>query len=269
MGFGILSDRMKKVPSVFFFGDDDHARLEETSRWAVNALIAESRDGQAQERLSEQQEKQFLEHPGRYQFAARQERVVSEKLYQGNDFDYALVGIMNIGSGHPAPELALGFGLEVYEVELKRLQDVPYPTPSPASIDAPVDIADLTSRQPWEYGILSQDYGEYKDTAYPMSLSFRPMSTMHMADAFLPARSRRNSVITEAKEQYTLCIISAPVQRISENEKVKSTFEDLRTQLGLLDGRDGLREVRVLRDTTPGAGLHLVGFVCSKSTASI
>jgi hypothetical protein len=255
---------MKKAPSVFFFGDDDYARLEETSRWAVHVLTAERQDGQAHERLNGKQEKQFLEFPGQYQFAARQERVEHKKLYKGNDFDYALVGILNIGYDHLAPALTAGLELEACVVELRRRQNLPPPTPSPSNINAPVDIADLTSKQPWEYRILSHDDGVYKDFAYPMNLSFQPMSTLHMANKFLPARSRRNSVVTEARQQYTMCIASASMQEINESGEVRSTFEDLRKQLGLPDGRDGPRELRVLRGITPDAHLDLVRFLCSK-----
>ncbi|KAF3051530.1 hypothetical protein E8E11_008010 [Didymella keratinophila] len=260
-GFGLLSCRMKKVPSVFFLGDDDYARLEASRRWAVHVILAERRDGQAHVRLIEEQEKQFFEHPGQCQFAARQERGEYEKLYKGNDFDYALVGISHIGYDHPAPGLTAALEFEAEKVELTRFRSLLYPTPSPSKINTPVDIADLTRKQPWEYGVLSHDGGKYMNSAYPMSLSFRPMSTLHMANKFLPASSQRNSVVTEAREQYTVCIISA-----SSNVEVTSTFEDLRKRLGLLDGRDGLRELRVLRGITPSAGSDSIRIVCTWNT---
>ena len=263
-GFGTLSERMKKAPSVFFFGDDDYARLEETSKWAVHVLIEESQGGQARERLNEKQEKEFLEYPGKYQFATRQDSLETEMLYQGNDFDYALIGILDIGSDHLEPDLTAGLKLEASGLELRRHQSLLYPTPSPSNVDAPVDIADLTSKQLCKYGVIPHDHGEYKDPAYPMSLSFRPMSILQMANKFLPVRSRRNSVIRESGEQYTVCIVSVSMHRIIENEEAGSTFGDLRKQLRLLHGRDGLRELRVLRGIKPSADSHLVRFVSSK-----
>jgi len=225
----------------------------------VHVIIAESQDGQPHERLSATQDKQFLEYPGRYQFAARQQRVQYEKLYGGNDFEYALVGILKIGYDHLVSGLTASLELEAFEVELTRFRSLLYPTPSPSTINTPVDIADLTRKQPWEYGILSHDGGKYMTSADPMSLSFRPMSTVHMSNKFLPASSQRDSVVTEAREQYTVCIIPA-----SSNGEVTSTFEDLRKQLGLLDGRDGLRELRVLRGITPSADSDSIRFVCSE-----
>ncbi|KAF3046594.1 hypothetical protein E8E12_011124 [Didymella heteroderae] len=265
-GFGFVSDRLKKVPSVFFFGDDDYARLEELSRWTIHVLAAEIRNGEDKVHLHEQQENRFLEYPGRYEFAARQERVEFEKLYGGNDFDYALIGITNIGYGHSASELTPGVEFEAYKVELRRHENLAYPPSSPGSISAPTDIADLTSKLPWEYGILSYDDGEYKDTAYPMSLSFQPMSTLHMANVFRPERNRRNSMNTEAVEQYSMCIVSASMQGIAEDGRDGTAIEDLRVKLGLLDGRDGLRELRVLRAITRSAASEFVHFVCTWNT---
>jgi hypothetical protein len=95
-------------------------------------------------------------------------------------------------------------------------------------------------------------------------MSFRPMSTLHLANKFLSARSRQNSVVTEVREQYTVCIVSASKQRIIENEEVGRNFEELRKDLGLLDGQDGLREVRVLRGIALNTDSYSVRFVCSK-----
>lgn len=263
-GFGLLSERMEKAPSVFFFGDGDYARLEETGRWAVHVLTAKRRDGQTHERLDGLQEERFVEYTGQYQFAARQGRVEFEKLYKGNERDYALVGILNIGADHTTPGMTAGLTLEACEIELGRHQILLFPIPSTSEINAPVGIADLTSRQPWEYGILSHDDGKFKNSAYPMSMSFRPMSTLHLANKFLSARSRQNSVVTEVREQYTVCIVSASKQRIIENEEVGRNFEELRKDLGLLDGQDGLREVRVLRGIALNTDSYSVRFVCSK-----
>lgn len=256
---------MRKAPSVFFFGDGLYDAFEQIKEWTIDVLGVEGRDTgsskhiQGSEQVSDLQKTQYLESLGSRDFMARQERAVFETLYQGNDFDNAFIGIIAT-EAHVERKTAWGLYEERYEVKLQRCEQTQYP--NQPHTEVPVDIADLTSKYPWEYGVLSYDDSEYSDTATPMSLTFRPMSTLHMANKFLSERSRPHSFQMEATEQYFICIVSISSGLTSRNRRDNKSIGNLREMIGLLDGLEGLRELRVLQTIARNEEPEIVRFVC-------
>lgn len=264
-GFGFLSDHMRKAPSVFFFGDGLYDAFEQIKEWTIDVFGVEGRDTenskhtQGSKQVSDLQKTQYLGSLGSRDFMARQERAVFETLYQGNDFDNAFIGI-TATEARVEPNLACGLDGERYEVKLQRCEHTQYP--SQPHTELPADIADLMSKHPWEYGVLSCDDSEYSDTATPMSLTFLSMSTLHMANKFLPERSHRQSLEMEATEQYFICIVSVSSRLPSRSRRDENSIRNLRGMIGLLDGLEGLRELRVLQTIAHNEEPEIVRFVC-------
>jgi hypothetical protein len=258
-GFGFLSDRMSKAPSVFFFGDDDYEDLDKSIGWTIDVYAAENQSAEDPEHLSEQQEKKFLGFPGQYNFAARQRRTEFEKLFRGNDFSYALIGI-GIATPHSSMASIPGFRQEIYEIELRKSEKTQYPRRPP--IEVPLDVADLTSRHLWEYGVLSYDGSDYADTATPMSLEFQPMSMLSIAAKAALDGSHRQPVKGEVTESHFVSVVSVSYLLPNVTPHDEHLVKTVRDMVGLLDGLQGLRELRVLR-TIAHSDLR---FLCSTRT---
>ena len=257
---------MTKAPSVFLFGDDSYEELDKTKQWTIDVLGAEAGDARDLKDSFDVQEQQLLEWLGLHDFKTRQERKIVEKLYQGNDFDNAFIGLITSNS-RVEKNSVCGFKWDRYSIELQKCQ--PSQFPGSPYVEAPVDIAELTRKQPWEYEVLSYDESEYSDTATPMSLTFHPMSTLGMTDKFLPGSGDQRLVKTEAEEEYTMCILSVPADPISRSQCDEILVEDLRERIGLQDGVEGLQELRVLRKIAHKDGTETVCFLCGTYICSV
>ncbi len=267
-GFGSMSQRMMKAPNVFFFGDETYEELDMAAEWTIHVLGIEMKeDGDSEhseslKRTFEAQEQQFAGLLGRYNFVVRQEETVLNNLYKGSGSGNAYIGL--IGSESRGEQGSRNdFRGETYPVELHKHESRPYPNCTP--VDVPVDIADLTKRQPWEYGVLEYDVSDYFDTAYPMSLSFRPMSTLGLAEDFLPESEHKPNAQSETGNEYTMCILSLSIEISYSTENGTTGDDELRKYAGLQEGARGLRELNVLRTTGSQYKSRIVKFLCGKS----
>ncbi|KAJ8115072.1 hypothetical protein OPT61_g3188 [Boeremia exigua] len=270
-GFGFVSQRMARLPNMFFFGNASYQELDKTSAWTIDVLGAEMKDvsdpkhTQDLERRSGVHEQQFVELLDQHNFVARQKGAELENLYQSNDFGDAFVGLVSSDLRRDQDSRD-GFRWDRFSVELQKCEPSPYP--SCTQVDVPVDIADLTGRQPWEYGVLRYDDSEYSDTAYPMDLNFRPMSTIGMANKFVAESDHQQIEQSKADNGYTMCIISLSAEFSHLNNDSRDEIDDLREEIGLQDGIQGLRELSILRMTGSQTERQNVRLLCAWNTTS-
>jgi hypothetical protein len=236
---------MEKPPSVFFFGEGSYDELGRTNQWTIDIVSADLEHAQDLKRAAT--EKWMERLLNNHRFAVQQTKEVFEDLYDGNDFGAAVVALIKTDD-RTEKDLECKHKWEQYAVEIDVCERYPYSIPD--NIKAPLDISDLLSKQPQEYGSISQDDSSYSDTAYPMSLTFRPMSTLRMANKF-----RRNSGGSDsidrpeldavATDAYATAVIHVKLKTPSSQFDGNST-ENVREMLGLQDEVDGLRELSVL-----------------------
>lgn len=235
---------MTKPPSVFLFGEDLYKELSTTDQWTIDIIGTET--GHAKD------VKHRFERPGnlvtqlleRHNFVAWQNKELVDNLYQGNNFDSTFIALIKTADcTETTPKSELEW--ERHSIKLQRCEQNQYP--SPALVEAPRNIAGLTKIQPWEYGVLPQDESEYSNTAYPMNLTFRPMSTLAMADNFQYGSNDRPTVDIAATNEYAMCVVEFPLDP-SLYQSSGNPIEGLRKMGGLQDGVDGLRELSILRE---------------------
>ncbi|KAH6638228.1 hypothetical protein C7974DRAFT_391113 [Boeremia exigua] len=267
-GLGFMSQRMAKAPSVLFFCNDSYLELDESRNWTIDVLSAETKDTSELEhskdakQMSKLQEQQFVELLNRHRFVARHEQAVVENLYQGNCFGNAFFGLIR-SDLCGEKDIKGGFSSERYSLELQKLEPGLHPTC--AHTDVPTDIAHLTRKLPWEYAVLKFDTSEYSDTAYPMNLSFRPMSTLAMADKFLSESDGLSTTCAEVGNAHAVCIVSKLVDS-GYPTGIDKDANDSRAEMGLHDGVKGLQELSILQMTGNQAKNKTVRFLCSWDT---
>lgn len=246
---------MYKPPSVLLFGGSSYTELDRTNDWTISVLSAEDEDAQDPKRSHDKIA--FNRLRDRCDFVARQEKETTARLYQGGlDFNSAIAAL----TGRDRWNLNAESQWKHHFVKLEACKRIAYP--HPFQVAAPLDIAELTTKQPWEYGVLPSDDSQYSDAAYPMSLTFRPMSTIGSVSTFQQEHADRSVPETIAEGEYAVCIIlvqADPSRWSRHNEK---PIEDLRTSLGLQDGAVGLCELSVLRVNDGGDNEQTVRFLC-------
>lgn len=233
---------MTKPPSVFLFGDGLYDQLDATRDWTIAVMIPEAGDGNILTHEFSVGELQNARLVDGHHFVAQQEKEVIAQLYDGNHFDHATTALIKT-SDLMKITLECEPHWKQYSFELHKCEKNLYP--SPANVEAPANIAELAKKQPWEYGVLSLEDSKYSDTAYPMNLMFRPMSTLSMADKFHPEPSGRSNVELAATNDYAMCIVEFIILPHCV-ESGAALIDYLRTTARLQDGVDGLRELSVL-----------------------
>ncbi|KAF9699748.1 hypothetical protein EKO04_002197 [Ascochyta lentis] len=239
-GFGFMSHHMTKLPSVFFFSDSLYTELNETNQWTISIVSAEAE--QAHDLKNDLKGKRMEEFFGSYSFVAQQQKDIFENLYEGNNFNAAVVALTRTDK-RAEKKLECRFQKEHYSIELGVCKKIAYPGPD--HVEAPLSIAELTRKQPWEYGVLSCDESRYSDTAYPMSLTFQPMSTLTTANKFQSEPMDRPTIEQAAADKYATCVICFELDVTSQLDE--DTTEHLRESGKLQDGVQGLRELSILR----------------------
>jgi hypothetical protein len=257
---------MTKPPSVFLFEDGLYNQLDTTRDWTIAVMTSETGDGSILDHESNVGEPQTAQFVDGHHFVARQEKEVIAQLYDGNHFDHATSALIKT-SDLMKITLECELNWKRYSFELHKCEKNLHP--SPANVEAPANIADLTKKQPWEYGILSLEESKYSDTAYPMNLTFRPMSTLSMADKFHPEPSDRTNVELASTNEYAMCIVGFIIS--PQFVMSGAAFIDyLRTMARLQDGVDGLRELSVLTESRyPDKIKFLAGTLSHAGTQSI
>lgn len=234
---------------MFFFGDAEYGKLGETKDWTIDVL---SKD------LGEPVSAELL---GSYDFVAQHEAEAVARLYQGNDFGDAVVGISK-GDVRVHPEPKDRLRREHFSIKLHKYK--PTVHQSCTYTEVALNIADLTKKKLWEYGVLEYDDSDHADTAYPMDLSFQPMMTIGSADNLISDSDHQLSVQSGDGRRYYMCIVSLTEEANDSNQVSKGIIENLRNKVGLHDGVEGLREISLLRVTGVQSGTRAVQLLCGK-----
>ena len=244
-GFGFVTDHLAKPPSVFLFGYAIYNELETAPDWTADVITPEIEDGEAWNYQPNAGGSQTLQLLNRHLFVARQEKDTTAQLYDGNDFDYAIIALTKTVDLEGEEDTRHGLQWSRYAIELHKCEQNVYS--KTVIVEAPTSIAELIEKEPWEYGLLSPDESKYSDTAYPMNLTFRPMSTLSMAEKFQPDHKDRSTARAETTDEYAMCIIEFTISPHYVSSGA-SLIDDLRFKAKLEDGADGLRELSVLID---------------------
>jgi phage gp37-like protein len=255
-----MSEHMVKPPSIFLFVDGQYDGLFKSERWRIDIVSADA--DRARSLKSTVEEDRLKGNLQNADFVSLQENEALQTLYDGNSFDAAFIALRRTDD-HPAMTLECEFNWEQYLVELEICQKRSYPTLKNA--EAPSDIAGLARKQPWEYGVLSSDQSQYADTAYPMSLTFRPMAALSMANKFLPDSTALSVSDIATTYEYAAAIIQVKVRSLSQLN-VKSARE-LRENVGLQDV-DGLCELSILTNADDRDNVCFLTGMCTQSIPS-
>lgn len=234
---------------MFFFDDAEYGKLGETRDWTIDVLY---------EDLGEPVSAELLAN---YDFVTQHKDEAGARLYQGNDFGNAVVGLFKGDvREHPKPKDRLG--REQFSIRLHKYEPIVHQ--SCTHTEVALNIADLTKKKPWEYGVLDYDASDYADTAYPMDLSFQPMMTIGSTDNFSSDHDHQLSVQPGDGSRYSMCIVSLTEETNGLNQVGKGVIEGLRNEVGLHDGVQGLREISLLRMNSGQSGTRAVRLLCGK-----
>jgi hypothetical protein len=267
-GFGIMDQYFENPPRVFSFSNTSVKSSEITSQWTMHIL------NQIQDHASDYHtELAHLESRLEKQFdkilaAEQQKKSHIDQWYPGNDFDQAFVAIVAT-CHHEENRILVSPGSEVnYEqnnIKLSVCQKEAYPDPS--LIKMPVTIADLINVRPCEYGLRREDNFPHADTAYPMGLIHRPMSSIYNPSQsdlsrFNGAASTPTSPTLNAPNEpkyYKAVIEINPRFNITTSGAINHMLK----VIGLQDEPHGLLELRTLKIQGHRAGIK---FFSGKST---
>lgn len=252
VGFGLLSEHMVKEPSVFLFGEGSYDALDHTRDWTIDVLDPTTRAHGNTETISGAEMQQAIDLLSQHRFVTCQQGKPQENLYRGRIFDNALIALIESESRMGERHFNLDSGWRHYSFAFQKYETALYP--ANAQTKVPVNIADLVKRQPYEYGVLPFDSSGYSETAYPMSLAFRSMSTLEVGDRVNPPESK----VPELGEVFAMCIITLQDQYVDASDD-EEKIDSLRSKIGLQAGTPGMQKVSALRRQDEPQLLH---FLC-------
>lgn len=254
---------MTNTPAVYLFGEDAYDALDATNTWVIDVVVAAKADIVGKEEKQDLQ----LQPMSRYTFVGQQEQATAEMIYQGNHFGDAIFGLMH--SDHSGEEFAQSkHTCARYILEMEKCAPALYP--DCRTTEVPVNIAGLIEMRPWEYGLISYDTSiysslDYPSTAHPLNLTFQPMSTMDVPDEPLGELEHCGDGDLKTDKHHIMCMLSLSESPIRASKSGDKAVEEIRNKFGLRADTQGLREVRVLLETSHEDDTQTTRLICSRS----